>query len=245
MLSPKSKVAMPINRSNSDSSRSSSGSTPTYKSVSTISNELRIGRQGSHSNSNSNCNYVTASSSLSDARVNRSLSHDSSSSARRLLFNDCNAPSPTSNPPANSEQMNLRKMSNEQIIDLMEREQDGLVLKLMKEIDMLKEENKNLKALAGQSWSFSSPQTAGVSSRRTSSISSAEGNKEDVRLPASVRTNFKFATEHEDATACDRKKIKRKPSYDIHRKSTTEYNLIERNHLLQEEVNSLRTLLKK
>lgn len=233
---------MPINRS-SDSSRSSSGSTPTYKSVSTISNELRIGRQGSYSNSNSNCNYVTASSSLSDARVNRSLSHDSNSSARLLLLNDCNAPSPPSNPPANTEQMNLRKMSNEQIIDLMEREQDGLVLKLMKEIEHLKEENKNLKALAGQTWSLSSLQTAGVSPRRTSSISSAEVNKEDVRLPVSVRSNSKFSIEHEDA--CDRKKIKRKPSYDIHRKSTTEYNLIERNHLLQEEINSLRTLLKK
>lgn len=35
--------------------------------------------------------------------------------------------------------------SNEQIIDLMEREQDAIVLKLMKEIQSLKQENKQLR----------------------------------------------------------------------------------------------------
>lgn len=36
-------------------------------------------------------------------------------------------------------------VNNEYVIDLMEREQDGIVLKLMKEIDSLKQENKLLR----------------------------------------------------------------------------------------------------
>lgn len=59
----------------------------------------------------------------------------SSATARRHSYNDFES----------KETTNLRKLLNEQIIDLMEREQDAIVLKLMREIAVLRDENRTLK----------------------------------------------------------------------------------------------------
>lgn len=85
----------------------------------------------------------------------------------------------TSTPTTNN-RYSFSEYSNEQIIDLMEREQDAIVLKLMKEIEFLKQENKMLRLTPGgnsatsgtysPSNSMSSPSTPPV--RRSSSLSS-------------------------------------------------------------------------
>lgn len=62
-----------------------------------------------------------------------------SAAARRHSYNDFEP----------KEATNLRKLLNEQIIDLMEREQDAIVLKLMREIAVLREENRALKSSSG------------------------------------------------------------------------------------------------
>lgn len=57
---------------------------------------------------------------------------------RRFSYNDFEGnKSPT--------HVNYSQLNNEQVIDLMEREQDGIVLKLIKEIEALKQENQALK----------------------------------------------------------------------------------------------------
>ncbi|CAI5755493.1 unnamed protein product [Candida verbasci] len=50
---------------------------------------------------------------------------------------------------ASPKRLSLSEFTNEQIIDLMEREQDAIVLKLMREIENLKNENKMLKQKDG------------------------------------------------------------------------------------------------
>ena len=62
----------------------------------------------------------------------------------------------------------------EQIIDLMEREQDAIVLKLMKEIEHLKSENKALRQNAAQG------NTLNFGVRRSSSLSSHHRNSSSV-----------------------------------------------------------------
>ncbi|CAH2354725.1 hypothetical protein CLIB1423_18S02300 [[Candida] railenensis] len=238
MLSPKSNSITPVNTNRQqnrpgsiDSISAGSNTTPLFRNVSTISNELRIGRQPSIPN-NSHSNYISpgsSSSSLSDARNNRPSLGDLTNSSRRYSFPESisAAPSPTS---ALNENMNLRKMSNEQIIDLLEREQDAMVLKLMKEIETLKEENKNLKA----SLSNASSNNAGV--RRTASVTSHDLSKQV--------SNSTFSNEPKDESK-DRKKMKRKSSNEMPRRSATEYSLIEKNQLLEDEVRTLRSLLRK
>ena len=74
-------------------------------------------------------NSITATNAA--ARHNRSLSVSSSNYTTNSM------PSPN--------RASFSEFSNEQIIDLMEREQDAIVLKLMREIEFLKLENKILK----------------------------------------------------------------------------------------------------
>ncbi|CAK7890990.1 hypothetical protein CAAN3_01S03114 [[Candida] anglica] len=198
MLSPKTKCVTPVNRPRTSEPSIghslSASNLQSFKNVSTISNELRIGRHSSITNNN----YIP-SSALSDARSNKSP-HGTS---RRYSF-----PKGGATP---SEHMNLRKMSNEQIIDLMEREQDAIVLKLMKEIESLKEENKSLKS------SLSNALQSSSLPRRTSSLSSSVGEKESTR--SSISSNSSFLNSKDEMFNTDRKKFKRKPSNEIPRNS--------------------------
>lgn len=251
MLSPKTKCLTPVNRpasnrSSIDSSlsvlsSSSIATTPVFRNISTISNELRIGRLGT---SIPNNNYMSSPSDTARYIVNRSPSL----SNRRYSFPDqqpqnpgsglFSAPSPSPSSAGSDQVMNLRKMSNEQIIDLMEREQDGIVLKLMKEIELLKDENKNLKVALSNALQLSS-----LTSRRTSSISSNDFGISTRLSLISNTSNSNFMSDRDESF--DRKKIKRKLSNDLQRKSVTEYNLIEKNQLLQEEIKTLKSLLRK
>lgn len=72
--------------------------------------------------------------SSSDTRPNDTRSIPSRDPARRFSLND------TDRTP-----INYKNLNNEQVIDLMEREQDGIVLKLIREIKLLKLENQALK----------------------------------------------------------------------------------------------------
>lgn len=108
---------------------------PDLKQVSTINNDIRIGRSPS--------TVGILASGLANSRINRSpnppvrrISHDS--------------------PPLPQ----LPEMTNEQVFDLMEKEQDKIVVKMTREISQLQEE---LKALRSQNTSRN---------RRSSSISS-------------------------------------------------------------------------
>lgn len=73
--------------------------------------------------------------------------------------------------------------SPEHIIDLMEREQDAIVLKLMKEIETLKNENKSLRLMHGSTGSSLSSASSAVSGngvRRSSSMSSGHRTSNSI-----------------------------------------------------------------
>ncbi|CUM67170.1 uncharacterized protein PRCAT00004863001 [Priceomyces carsonii] len=97
------------------------GRSASMKEVSTISNDLRVGRASPL--------YISSSTNV---RNNRSPNY----SKRRYSMNEQDATQPEKQ----------TKLNNNEIIDLMEREQDAIVLKLMKEIEYLKEENRALKS---------------------------------------------------------------------------------------------------
>lgn len=128
MVSPKSNGAN-LATSNGDGNivtpKGGQGS-PNMLKVSTISNDIRIGRSPSLKNNG-------LASSLSNVRNNRSPNHSRHGS---MVGEDAEKLGPSQAEGST----NLRKLSNEQIIDLMEKEQDGIVVKLMKDINTLKQE---------------------------------------------------------------------------------------------------------
>lgn len=97
---------------------------PNMLKVSTINNDIRIGRSPSIKNNG-------LASSLSNVRNHRSPNHSRHGS---MVLDE------TGGEKGPDGSTNLRKLSNEQIIDLMEKEQDGIVVKLMRDINMLKNE---------------------------------------------------------------------------------------------------------
>lgn len=128
VVSPKSS-ATSLATSNGDGSivtpKGGQGS-PNMLKVSTINNDIRIGRSSSIKNNG-------LASSLSNVRNNRSPNHSRHGS---IVGDDADKLGPNQLEGST----NLRKLSNEQIIDLMEKEQDGIVVKLMKDINTLKQE---------------------------------------------------------------------------------------------------------
>lgn len=130
MVSPKTNVAS-LAADNEDSNtitpKSTHGSPNMFK-VSTINNDIRIGRSSSINNNG-------FASSLSNVRNNRSPNNSQHGST---VGDEASYERATGG--QNEGSTNLRKLSNEQIIDLMEKEQDGIVVKLMKEINTLKQE---------------------------------------------------------------------------------------------------------
>lgn len=93
-----------------------------------------------------------------------------------------------------------RKPSTEEVFDLMEREQDAIVLKLMKEIQQLKEDNRalrqtinNLTSPTNRSDSRSHSRSSIDSRRRNSSV---YGDDEAVSISSSISTTPRsnFAT---------------------------------------------------
>lgn len=85
-----------------------------------------------------------------------------------------------------------RKPSTEEVFDLMEREQDAIVLKLMKEIQQLKEDNRALRQTINQLTSPSnhsnsrSHSRSSIDSRRRNS--SVYGDDEAVSITSSIST---------------------------------------------------------
>lgn len=166
MMSPKSDVTC-LTTDNGDGSavapKGGQGSPNTLK-ISTINNDIRIGRSPSIKNNG-------LASSLSNMRNNRSPNHSRHGSvagedAEKLGLTQAEGST------------NLRKLSSEQIIDIMEKEQDGIVVKLMRDINTLKQELHQWKtgALPAQLKSPSFDHRLSVVSS-TSSIDSVEREK--------------------------------------------------------------------
>ncbi|RCK66112.1 hypothetical protein Cantr_01853 [Candida viswanathii] len=119
---------------------------------------------------------------------NSQRNYSISSSTSTTSSSTNNSPSVSAGSP---KRYSFSEYSNEQIIDLMEREQDAIVLKLMKEIEMLKQENKMLKMnntssstgnngnSNGTSGIMSAPITPLV--RRSSSLSSRSSSGNNSR----------------------------------------------------------------
>ncbi|ODV77214.1 uncharacterized protein CANTADRAFT_7708 [Suhomyces tanzawaensis NRRL Y-17324] len=127
--------------------------------------ELKLKPHATHNYTTSSASSIQRSPSLS---TRSSFSNGSTPLvAKRNSFSDSVAiPTPSAHSPL---------LNNEQIIDLMEREQDAIVLKLMKEIEALKQENKTLKTNGG-SLSLASSGSGSTMVRRSSSLSSNHRN---------------------------------------------------------------------
>ncbi|EMG48902.1 hypothetical protein SBY92_004323 [Candida maltosa Xu316] len=121
-----------------------------------------------------------------------SIPHSNSNSTSRSSSNASNysitGNTTTSNSVALSpKRYSFSEYSNEQIIDLMEREQDAIVLKLMKEIEFLKQENKSLKMSSNNHNSNSNnnnnvpPPIMTPPIRRSSSLSSTSSRSSSIR----------------------------------------------------------------
>lgn len=176
----------------------SSCSSPNLGKVSTINNEIRIGRTPSFKGSTSTV------SSLSNARTNRSPVHSRQSSTTDDFAIDKLNGSPV-------EATNLRELSNEQIIDLMEKEQDGMVVRLTKEINALKHELVQLKT--------------GLSSHPTAPI----------RRSSSFENRLSVVSTASSVESMDRERFRRKSSNE-----GTLLNLFHDNNYLIHENNKLR-----
>ncbi|GMM35472.1 hypothetical protein DASC09_027970 [Saccharomycopsis crataegensis] len=138
----------------------------------------------------SNDSVMVARKKISSPDLSRSFASSSSaSSTPRNSFSSNN----NNNNNANANNANAPRMGSGEIIDLMEREQDAIVLKLMREINQLKEENKILKAQINNNpnigVSRSSSLSGGACSRRfSSSLVDNDGSCPRKRFSTSSRT---------------------------------------------------------
>ena len=148
--------------------------------VSTISSEYRIGRQNS---------TLSSLSSLLEARNGGRISLIQ----RRYSFPEFQSGSVTKG------EVNFSKLRKDQIIDFMEREQDGMVLKLIKEIEILKEENSTLKLVLNK---------RGYTLSHRKSPSDINPKDRSYHFPNTLCTEEDLG---------DRKKMKRKISQEIPR----------------------------
>ncbi|ODV61846.1 uncharacterized protein ASCRUDRAFT_138603 [Ascoidea rubescens DSM 1968] len=111
----------------------------------------------------------TISSSNQSSSINIFNKNNSNTILNTNLFNaptptptlSSSTPTSTSVSPANG--CKTRKLSNEEIINLMEQEQDAMVLKLIKEIHHLKNENYKLKNQLQKSSPTNSPKSLSLS----------------------------------------------------------------------------------
>lgn len=196
---------------------------PILKSLSTLQRDFRIGRSP---------NYVSTTQ-----NVRNQLSPNPS--YRRYTINDVDFGRSTGS----------GKLSNEHIFDLMEREQDGIVLKLMKEITALKEENRQLKSNINSMNSIR--RTSSLSSNRSSVSSSSAANsvasKQSHTHPALSTSIFNKDDLHDS-----RKKFKRRYSNEVPPPSLSSLNdhkndlnlsLKDENEELKREIRILRNQL--
>ncbi|KAK6457423.1 uncharacterized protein RJT20DRAFT_40129 [Scheffersomyces xylosifermentans] len=117
-------------------------------------------------------NYTTNSASSLQRSPTFSSRTIVPSQGKRYSFSDYNFPPSPNN--MNNGNNSTGVYNNEQIIDLMEREQDAIVLKLMREIEALKHENRFLK-MGGNSASINTTPVSSTSSLSTS-IASINNN---------------------------------------------------------------------
>lgn len=179
-----------------------SPTSPKLKQVSTINSDIRSGRALAKSAASN-----TPSSSLSNTRNNRSPNPPT----KRYSTHDI------------SSVPQLPEMSNEQVFDLMEKEQDKIVVKMTREISQLQEE---LKALRAQSSSRN---------RRSSSISSnasLEIPRGEAHTAATIRRSSSSSHTHQ------------LPQAQLHELAQENAALKHENEALKREIESLKAQLR-
>lgn len=140
------------------------------RNVSTINNDIRIARSPSTNSISSFGSFSIPNANNSNRRHLSSVGGHSPSapqpsgdyilaSATSRSRSRSNSFTPSRRVSLDNEALRMneyQRQDHEEIINLMEKEQDAIVLKLMKEINSLKEENRNLK-LQGNNAPSTSP----------------------------------------------------------------------------------------